>query len=91
MKARHLLIDEAARLERRLTWLRVEAECAPPLLAGDAAAAAHWQRLVRLEERAGARLGRRWQAVMRAWPNRRGRADTKDRPYAVGGRGRRGW
>lgn len=48
-------------------------------------------------ERAAAKAVRRYERRLLKYGervehrNRRGRPDTKDRPYAVGGRGRRGW
>lgn len=80
----HPLIDEATRLRAALDRARVYPERHPqyaPL------------RLERAAARATRRLARRISAygARVVFPNRRGRPDTKDRPYAVGGRGRRGW
>lgn len=80
----HPLIDEAKAFHAALYRASVYPERHPQYTPG---------RLERAELRARKRLQRR---VVRygerlEFQGRRGRASTQDRPYAVGGRGRRGW
>lgn len=78
----HPMVVEADRLWSRLNTARVNAEDG----SGD------WWRLLRVQSRAEARFWRRMERYHpRTHKNKMGRAPTQDRPYAVGGRGRRGW
>lgn len=82
--ALHPLITQARALAARLRRMAVYCEEYPQYSA---------TRLYRLSDRAEARASRRYGIY--GPPPAPGRLDrsalTKDRPYAVGGRGRRGW
>ena len=85
MSEHHPLIVQAKALAARLRRMAVYCEEYPQYSA---------VRLYRLSDRADRRYWRRARALTPPQPPRKqrmGRASTQDRPYAVGGRGRRGW
>lgn len=83
MTTLHPMTQQADALKRKLFLMACEADEDGNYIRRN--------KLERIYEKASTRVRRRYRAYDWRPLSRRGKVDTKDRPYAVGGRGKRGW